>query len=341
MNRQVLLIGLLGMGGIPLFAQDIDPFFAPRAGMVLDPARTGSDPGVQIHLLHLDQWLQLPGTWRSEVFAVEWCARNTKKKTGSWLGLGATTTVDRNGVTGGRVSSMSFTPAMHLRSTRRSHLSFGMELRLVNGRSGNEGAWASQYDGLLYDASIASGEASSTGSCRWMEARAGISWALKHDVESPRRRERNAVVVGLAADHLGQLVLQEEGLAAPRVPLRITGYALVEQPLGIWDNGYFGGDVIAHVQGPFWTARINAQVGKHLLNVVPNAGSPRPVGFRTGMGYRYRDALLVHAGLDLTKLSVNLAYGWAVASAGPQVRGRRTVELGLQFRIGVDRSANR
>ena len=335
MKRPMLTFLLVCGVNTLLLAQDLDPYFGPRAAMLLDPSRTGFDPGAQVSLIHFDQWLQEPGTWNSDLLAAEWCARNRKKVTASWLGIGCAAMRDRTGATGGQVTSLSVLPAMHLRASRRSYLSSGLEVRLVHGAYNNdEGAWASQYDGTRYDASLASGENRTAGNSKWLEARAGLSWTMKQDAESARRRERNAVVLGVAADHLGQLVLPESGITAPTVPMRFTAYALVEQPHEIWENGYFSADVIGQVQGPFRTARLNVHAGKHLLNAARREGGPALIGFRAGVGYRLQDALLVDAGIDLSKLSFGLAYGWSVINRDGMAAGKRTVEVILQVRLG-------
>ena len=77
-------------------------------------------------------------------------------------------------------------------------------------------------DGTRYDAAISSGEQWNTSNSSWLEARLGISWTLKQRAESPRRRERDILVMGFSADHLGRLLLQENGAPSQLIPMRFT-----------------------------------------------------------------------------------------------------------------------
>jgi len=314
-------------------AQDSDPFFAGRSQLLLDPSRAGFSPGARITLLHQDQFLQFPGAWRSDVINAEWCARNTKKTVRSWLGIGFNVMRDRQGLLGSRSSSIGVMPAIHLRTGQRTFLSTGIEIRWVDHVFGDAtGAWGSQYDGTRYDAGIASGEERTAATRRFVEARAGLSWTLKRDAESARRRERDLLVLGVAADHVGQLVVQDDGLPTSPIPVRMTAYILGESPHEIWDDGFFAGEVIGHMQGPFHTGRVNIYAGKHTLNKVRATGGPLLLGFKAGVGYRFRDALLVNAAVDVGRTTFGVAYGWSVVNVDTYASGRRTFELLLQLR---------
>ncbi len=314
-------------------AQDVDPFFAGRAQMVLDPSRTGFDPGAHIAMLHNDQWLSLPDNYRTELLTAEWCARNTKRTTASWLGLGFGLQHERPGAVGSQVTSAGISPAMHLRAGRRSYLSAGIEARWGFSTIGDDpGRWGDQYDGLRYDSGLPSGERFASGTASWVEARLGLSITVKQDAESPRRRERNVLVAGLAADHLGRLRLRESAAFQNGAAIRCTAYAMGEVPYAPWDDGFFSAELIGHVQGPFRTARVNVYAGKHLFNRVRSEGGPIPIGFKAGLGYRLQDALLVNAAIDLNKLSLGMAYGWSVFNKDGLAAGRRTFELVVQLR---------
>lgn len=335
MSRLIPLLAFTLLAPTTLCAQDVDPFFAGRQAVWLDPSRAGFHPGARISFIHQDQWLQMPGSWKSELLSVDWSARNTRKQVSSWFGVGLNATHERQGAVGSRMSAAGVVPAMHVRAGQRSFLSAGIELRWVSGLNGEaDGAWGSQYDGLHYDASLPSGEQWVLGTSTWAEARAGLSFTLKQDVESPRRRERDVLVVGLAGDHLGQLVLSEGGGPPPAIPMRFAAYALGEVPHEIWDDGFFAAELIVHHQGPFRTGRANIYAGKHLLNRQHEAGTPLPLGFKAGLGYRFQDALLVSAALDLNTATIGLAYGWSMFNPNLLAGGRRTFELMLQMRFG-------
>lgn len=333
MNR-LIAIGAPWLLATMLHAQDVDPFFSGRTQQLLDPSRTGFAPGGRIAFIHQDQWLQMPGSWRSDLLAVDWSIRNTRKQVSSWFGIGLVANRERQGAVGSKLSSLGLAPAVHLRAGQRSYLSAGLEFRWSNGVQGDgSGAWGSQYDGMRYDAALASGETWNLAQQSWATTRAGLSWSLKQEAETQRRRARDILVVGVAADHLARLMLRENGTAPPETPLRLTGYILGELPHEIWDNGFFAAELIGHVQGPFHTGRANIFAGKHLDNLVRQPGGAMLLGFKAGLGYRWRDAFLVNAAVDIGRGTIGLAYGWAMIHPDQLVAGRRTVELILQLRV--------
>lgn len=317
-----------------LHAQDAEPFLAGRAPMLLDPSRTGYDPGGRISFLHQDQWLQVPGAWRNEQLLGEYALRNEKKEVNSWTGMGLSVGRDQLGATGAKLSSLGFLTAVHLRAGPRSYLSSGLELRWANGVLGDgPGAWGAQYDGQRYDPSLPSGETWNSDSQSWAEARAGLSFTLKNAQESPRRRERDLLVAGIAADHLGHLVLKESDSGTSTTPIRLSAYAMGELPLERWENGFLAADVIAHVQGPFRTGRINLYAGKHLYNQVRVPGGPMLMGFKAGLGFQWQGSLLLNAAVDLGSFTFATAYGWSLFNANELASGRSSFELMMQMRI--------
>lgn len=328
---RIALIGLAWMVSRLAGAQDGDPFLVSPGHVLLDPSRAGFAPGVQASVIHQDQWMQMPGVWRNDLLNVAWCARNTKRSVDKWLGVALTAGRDRQGVEGLRRTLVGLMPAVHLRTGPRSYLSAGIDVRLVSTATGEAtGAWGSQYDGSRYDAGIPSGETWSTDVGSWVENRIGLSYAMKQEAESPRRRERDAVVVGITVDHLGRMMLREPMQAMAPLPMRFSAYGMVEVPHGIWNNGYFSGELVAHHQGPFNTARLGLLAGKHLLNSTASPERSLPVGFRAGLHYRYRDALLVSGALDFGRATISMAYGWGMIGKNSALAGRRTYELMLQ-----------
>lgn len=300
--------------------------------MLLDPSRTGSDPGGRATFLHQDQWVQLPGAWGNDLLAAEWCARNQRKQVDSWFGVGLIASREQQGTTGSRGTTVGLASASHLRSGQRSFLSAGLHVRWANTAADpGTGAWGSQYDGMHHDPGLASGEAFNAYRQTWMTARVGFSFTLKCNEESPRRRERNILVVGVAADDLGHLVLSEQGMPVAPLPVRSTVYAQGELPMERWSHGFLAAEVIGQLQGPFHTARFNVYAGKHLLNRTRVEGGPALMGFKAGVGYRLGDALLANAALDLGQFTFGLAYGWAVFTPDKPVAGRRTLEALLQW----------
>jgi len=332
MSRLPVIL-LASIAASVLHAQDIDPFFAGRSPLLLDPSRSGFAPGIQLTLLHQDQFLQFPGAWRSDMINAEWCARNKKKSVRSWLGVGLSAMRDQQGLTGSRLSSIGVMPAAHLRTGQRSFLSTGIEVRWVDHQLGDgTGAWGSQYNGTRYDAGLSSGEEWASATQSWVETRAGFSWTMKRDVESARRRERDLLVIGIAADHLGRLLLNDGGISTAPPAMRLTAYALGEVPHEIWDDGFFAGELIGHVQGPFHTGRVNIYAGKHILNRTRASSGPMLLGFKVGVGYRFQDAFLMNAAIDVGRATFGAAYGWSIINTDSYATGRRTFELMLQLR---------
>lgn len=333
MNRFVLglLIGCPLV--LPVHAQDPELLMSGRVLPVFDPSRTGFAPGVQLAMVHTSRRADLPKAWNADAFLAEWCARNPHKVTRSWLGFGLLVKRDVQPAPGSRIISPGIQVATHLRTGERSFLSAGIGAHWVDRMTtAPDGAWASQYMNGLYDPSIASGEVTGTFRSQVVEGSAGLSWTLKQEEESALRRERELLVVGVSLDHLGQLVLRNEGDQPETRPWRTMAYVQGELPMP-WNNGYLSGEVIGLLQGPFHSFRVNAYVGRHLLNSIRREGGPLPLGYRAGIGYRYRDGLLLSALLDLQRLSFGLAYELPAFRSVDLPTGMRSVEVIAQLRL--------
>lgn len=331
--KKLFLIILLLVAQWTARAQDPEPFFTGLAPALLDPSRTGYGPGVEATALHQDQWLRMPGVWINDLLQADFNLRNTRKQVNSWMGLGLRLGRDKQDLSGGRLAYAAVAPAMHLRAGHRSYFSSGMELRWTSALyNAADGAWGSQYDGQHYDAGIPSGEVWAADAYTWLEARAGLSWTLKQEAESPRREVPDVLVAGVTADHLGRLMLTRSGAPAPEIPIRYTAYVLGQLPHEIWDDGFFAAELVAHRQGPFHSGRLGVFAGKNVAHRSRTPGDPVPIGFRAGMGYRLQDALLASASVDIGRTSFGMAYGWSVFNRNTSVAGRRTFELVVQVR---------
>lgn len=329
-----LLLFAIFAAPLLLAAQDADPFFAARVQPLLDPSRTGFTPGGSVGLVHQQQWLQMPGAWKHAGVAGALSLKNTKRQVHSWIGIGLRAEQGSQQATSAKYSTLGMAAAAHLRTGSRSFLSAGLGLGQAAMQHGEPaGSWASQYDGTRYNPSAPSGESWPASNRSALEASAGFSFTLKQEVESALRKERDRFTAGVAATHLASMPLAEQGARLEPPPLRLTAYVLGELPFPGWDNGFFAADLIGHWQGPFATGRINAWIGKHLNNSVRTADRQMLLGFRGGLGYRLRDALLVSASAELNSLTFGMAYGWSVLGGDQLAAGRRTAEVMLELRF--------
>lgn len=326
MKRPLLLIAASAASAL-LCAQDADLLFASRVQPLLDPSRTGFDPGGRVGLVQQRQGIQLPGAWGHAALCADLNLKNRKRQVNSWIGMGLLAAQGSQRATGSKRSAWGVEAAAHLRTGPRSFFSAGLGLLNASVAYGEaEGTWGSQYDGVHFLPSRPSGEAWNSASRSTLEATAGLSFTLKQEAESPRRREPDMLVAGFAATHLAPMLLSESGGRMQPVPVRCTAYLLGELPLPGWDNGFIGADLIGQLQGPFLTARANAWIGKRA------DGSPRP-GYKAGLGYRLRDAILACIAADMGPVTIGLAYGWAVMGPDKLAKGGRTAEVMLQVRF--------
>lgn len=331
--KRHLMLAAAAAASVLLSAQDADLFFASRVQPLLDPSRTGFEPGGCIGLVHQQQWLQMPGTWRHAALSAELSLKNRRRQVNSWIGIGLRAGQGSQKTTGAKGAAWGMVSAAHLRTGPRSFLSAGIGVLNTNVQRGEaEGTWGSQYDGAHFLPHSPSGEEWNRGNRAALEATTGISFTLKQEVESPRRREPNLLVAGVAATHLAPLLLAESGGRLEPTPVRYTAYVLGELPLPGWDNGFVGADLIGQVQGPFLSGRANVWIGKHAYNLHTSA----PVGlsgFKAGLGYRLRDALLACIAAEVGPATIGLAYGWSVVGPDKLAKGGRTAEVMLQVRF--------
>ena len=100
-----------------------------------------------------------------------------------------------------------------------------------------------------------------SGSAAAEPAASSIRIAGKAGPNCPRRE------VGMPNRSVSATLMtgRETGDACRPPEMPLPADALGEVPHEIWDDGFFAGELIGHVQGPFHTGRVNIYAGKHIL----------------------------------------------------------------------------
>ena len=333
MNPKIAIIPVLLLFASKANSQDPDLFFATRAASLIDPSRTGAASGTQLSFIDRTQWQRLDRPFRTQLLALEHGSRGRSEHS-LRPGFGLFLLNDKAGPLGYRRTAIAPRSAIHLPVSANGTLSFGMSAELDQWILGDvQGQWASQYDGGQYDPGIAAGENFQAGTMTTLGLGTGLSYSAMTEAGPQKRSRTPWLVIGASAARLAQIQLgsSANGLAMPTV--RYSAHAAVSAPVAsrLFERIFF--ESVYHRMEPHTTLRVNLAVGNPPFQGARISDRTRSVGYRFGIGYRYRDAILVNASLELLGLSVGLAYGWAPYTEDRLVAGARTAELFLQYRL--------
>ncbi|MBL7962750.1 MAG: type IX secretion system membrane protein PorP/SprF [Flavobacteriales bacterium] len=326
-------VALLIVLNCALHAQDPDPFFTTLAPEMLDPSRAGPLPGVTATLISREQWMQLPGSFRTDVLSATMGTGVRDDRHGHWGG-GLIMRHDRSGDLGWQGLRASLATAYHLRTSRNGTLSFGMSPALERTQSDpRNGRWASQYDGTGYDPSLPSGERYTNAPSSTIAMDAGISYMLVAKDKRYGAELYPRLVAGLSGTRLAVAHLSGAGNGIPSAPPRYTAHVALTLPTHaqLFDRVYF--ESVAHTMGPHTTARTSLGVGHATYQAKRLSEQDQPLGYRMDIGWRWMDAFFVRGHITWGPLDLGLSYGWSLPSSDQQVAGPRSVELCLRARL--------
>lgn len=219
--------------GACVVAHAQDPRFAlpDRSPLQLNPALTGALNDRQVVLTHRTLYNPVTKPFHSTYFSGDLCMdppgpadREGKGR----MAVGLAVMDDRAGEPRFRTTDLTTHLAYHLRMDTRSDLGAAIYigLRQVKGDPGN-GQWESQYDGMRYDPSIASGESFGLRPRTVPDMGAGVVYVLR-STESRAGTASWSMDAGAGLYHLSRPRISPDVTSDDRLPRRLTTYARMQ-----------------------------------------------------------------------------------------------------------------
>jgi type IX secretion system PorP/SprF family membrane protein len=311
--------------------QDIHFSFAERNPLVLNPAFAGANYKKEATLNYRNQWSSLgdPITTTSLGFHSRITA--DRRNTGNSLAIGIQFTNDRAGnprITG---NNLSVIIADHIQLNRESKigaaLSIGYGQRAIRAQ---EGQWATQYNGTIYDPSTSTGESFETAEFRNLDIGTGLLYTYKRKGRMFSQSDTRMINIGVSGYHLNRPNNSFFTENADRLPVRWSAFASAE--IGITGtNGILLPGIYYHQQGPLNELLIGTLYKFRITDDTRYTGFNKPLSVSLGLFGRLRDAGIIKMMIDWDQYSLGYAFDFNASGLTEYSNGFGAHEIFLRF----------
>ncbi len=323
MIKKVLsgLVGILLCGSVSAQSIHLSQFY--NAPLLITPANTGLMPDNDFRLgMNLrNQWSALPVPYNT--FAgwgdLKIGGNKNNEEHNNWLGLGFAFYSDKAGDGDLKLTQIQGNLAYHLQMSTTSMLSLGMSAATVN-RSVNYNllTFDAQWDGFAFNSNYPSGEQPGTLRTKYYTIGAGINFAWFPS-------ENMYLKIGGGAVNINSPVETFYDNGVNTVALR---------PSATIDALIRTGSVLILNPSAYYTTQSGASeivVGTQIRTILSGGFNNTPIQLILGGFYRFADAAIVVAGLQVSSIQFTASYDATMSSLAPYNSAYGAMEFSLIY----------
>jgi len=280
-----------------------DPATAPLG---LNPALAGAVNDLQVTLVQRTKRNPIGDPFHTLAAGVHGCVKRGKEQgttSGGRFGAGIQFRSDRT--TALNTTEVALALAYHVPVTRNSSVGAGLQVGLLQFvQGGPDGQWGSQYDGLQYDPSIPSGEASVRDRHAALDLGGGVVYALHWG--GGRDAVQNRFTAGASGQHLARPKLFADP-ALGHIAVRWSGFAQARLLLGKPTN-YLVPAAYFFAQGPSTMMLAGSSFGHVFGPAKSFQNEAVQVKVELGASWRSDGAVVAQMAVRWSTFSISLAY---------------------------------
>jgi type IX secretion system PorP/SprF family membrane protein len=312
-------------------SQDIHFSFAEANPLVLNPALAGVNYVREATVNYRSQWSSLGDPYKTTTAGFQSRIPNKRRNSGNTLALGVQFVNDRAGNPGIVSNSFSLVIADHVRISRESKLGVGLTIGLCQRAIRQpDGQWASQYNGVAFDASLGSGESFDNIEYRFADAGMGILYSYGRRGGTLAKNEDLLINAGLSVYHLNRPGNSFFDDSDERLPIRYSLFANADISIPGFDGAVMPG-IYLHRQADFSELLLGAYYKFKLITDTRYTGFTKPLSLSVGMFGRIGDAAIAKMMLDWDQYSFGYAFDFNTSGLNPYSNGNGAHEIFLRF----------
>lgn len=332
MKRLILFLFLIPLGAK---AQDIHFSQMEFSPLTLNPAMAGANYDLEANLNFRSQWNSVAKPYQT-VAASVYSRFNPKNKPTkkAYIAGGLDFFNDQSGSNRVTTNHVNLSFATHIILGEGSSLGLGIyggwSQRLIDPSAST---WASQYDGMQYNAALSSGEDFRNPSFNAFDVGAGMVYSYNSKNSRIGENDGKRINVGFSTYHINRPNYSFLNSSGERQYMRFSGFI----------NGSFGvrnsriiiePGIYFHQQGP---AR-EIYLGSYVKYIIKDASSytifVQAFTASIGLFYRNQDALVVKAMLEWNGMGLGFAYDVnTFNSLMTASKGKGAFEFALRYTI--------
>lgn len=316
------------------FAQDVHFSHMEYSPLTLNPALAGANSPMQGIINYRSQWNSVAIPYKT--IAASFDARFNENKRGKKgiIAGGINFFNDQAGDLKVTTNTVNLSLAYHLILDRTSTLGLGLNTGFgQRSIDPNGGRWGSQYDGMAYNAAIASGETFNSANFTFVDAGAGIVYTYKKNQGYITQNDQRAFNLGFAAYHVNTPGFSFIDKNSEQLYVRWSAFA--NAIIGIQNTR---GSVLPGVYFQRQKSSMEIMYGlycKYNLNEGSKVtGFNKPMSLQIGIFNRFKDAMVGKFLFEWDQYSAGFAYDINISSLTEVSRSKGGFELFLRFNMG-------
>jgi type IX secretion system PorP/SprF family membrane protein len=315
-------------------AQDVHFSHMEYSPLTLNPALAGANSPMQGIVNYRSQWSSVAAPYTT--IAASFDARfneNKRNKKGIFAG-GLNFFNDKAGDMRVSTTTANLSLAYHLILDRNSTLGLGINTGFgQRSIDASAGKWASQYNGMSYDAGIGSGEQFNTPDFSFVDAGAGMVYTYREGNGYMTQNIQRVFNAGFAVYHLNRPKYSFLNRDDEQLFMRLSGFVNAE--IGIANTRG------AFMPGIYYQRQKTAQeilfgtYYKYILHEGSrHTGFTRPMSGSIGLFGRFKDAMVAKFMFEWDQFSAGFGYDINMSSLTEASRARGGFEIFLRFNSG-------
>jgi type IX secretion system PorP/SprF family membrane protein len=332
-NKNIFSLSLWALCST-LLAQDLhfsNPEYSP---LTLNPALAGANSGMQANLNHRIQWGKLGDSFRSTAASFDARVTEDNSSKSNVLAVGLNFFNDKAGNLGMMSNNLALSVANHVKIDSRNKLSLAINAGYCQ-RSiqSADGIWASQFNGVVYDAGVSSGEEFNNQSFGFFDAGAGILYSFNQKSSGFDENSERRVNIGFAAFHLNRPNFSFVESKNERLNVRYSAFIDAEISIQGTD-GILQPSAFFHNQGNASQILVGTYYKYKLNSGSKYTGYEKPFSISFGLFGRLKDALIAKMIIEWDQFALGYSYDVTLSGLSNNSNGLNASEIFVRFNMG-------
>lgn len=328
MMKRFIYICFIWVWGTGANAQDLHSSNIQYLSQLYNPALTALQNEMEVSLAYRTQWRKVGSPFNAFQATFGSRIQPYKKAKNGYFALGFNAYKEQMGEESS-VVSFSVASTYHLKLSKQSTLSFGMNYGYYGIQFNQSGTWESQHNGLFYDGNIISGESFELFNQNCFDLGSGLVFSINS------RDKVNLFQLGASAYHLNKPNVSLSSTGVSQLPIRSVLFSSFTVPFGR-GGSYFEAKGLYQNQHNFNSLTVGGRVKIKLKEKsVFTSSNSKVNSVYAGFGayLRNKDAVIVNLSFQKTNWSASLAYDITVSSLKESNHSKGATEIQLWFTI--------
>ncbi len=330
MKKIILLISLSIEFGV--LAQDLHFTQTAQTPLLINPAAAGVYDGWErVIINHRNQWLGSGTQFMTTAVAADINFGKTRLNDKAYVGLGLMFYNDIGGRSkfGSQTGSLTLSGVLPMGGSGHS-LSAG-----IQGGFGNRKAdfsnlsFTSQWNGTIYDPTIATGEANGINSFQYLDASAGIYYVYDGGQSSFSRNNDFKFQLGVGGFHLNKPEMKYTTITVGNLYRKFVIHTSVISDI-VSTDWSIDANAVQFIQGPHLETILGLMVRRRFMNGTKITGHTQDSYFGFGAYYRFKDAIAPSIMVDFKGFKFAVSYDVTVSTMRKAYTGG-SLEFSLSY----------